>query len=452
MLTFASLYSYMEVTSKKNQIAYNCHVSFNLRETTPENKPTTIRCIVRYNNLRIVLPSPAKIEPRYWNAKNQRARKNQRTENGIDINNKLDEVSADIQRIFKTYINKNGKYPDPIKLKEMYLAPFNNSLDTTPKTPTLYQYTIGILEDSKNGRRLTQKGTPYNINTLKIYTTFSRNLISFQAHTGHTLKFESIDVNFFNDFKRYLIQDLKYANNTVGKHIKTLNLLVAEARESGLCNVVFSGKNYRAPSEESDSIYLNEIELSKLEALDLNNNLKLDRVRDLFLVGCWTGLRFSDFNEISKKAFKDDNIEIKTKKTGQIVVVPILDTVQRILTKYALLTENSLPEPISNQKMNEYLKEIGKAAFIDEIITVKITKAGKTQVKDVPKFKLITTHTARRSFATNMYKLGIPSISIMAITGHRTESSFMKYIKTTARQHADIIRDALSVRNQTTQN
>ncbi len=174
--------------------------------------------------------------------------------------------------------------------------------------------------------------------------------------------------------------------------------------------------------------------------LDLSDNSRLEWVRDLFLVGAWTGLRFSDFTGITAKDIQGDYIHIQTQKTGQKVVIPIHWTVKEIMNKYKGRYENSLPPEISNVKMNAYLKEIGRMMDIlktKESITVK--KAGKTMHRKVEKWELLTSHTCRRSFSTNMYKAGVPTITIMGITGHKTEKAFLRYIKVTPDEHAKIL-------------
>jgi len=192
---------------------------------------------------------------------------------------------------------------------------------------------------------------------------------------------------------------------------------------------------------EADTIYLDQAQLDIIYNLELSSNSRLDRVRDLFLVGCWTGLRFSDFNAIGSKNIKDDMIEIETKKTGEKVVIPIHDVIKTIIRKYEGLTENSLPPSISNVKMNEYLKELGKEAGFTDFEQIRKFKAGNIIIENTPRYNLMSTHTARRSFATNMYLLGVPTISIMAITGHRTEKAFLNYIKVTPNQHAVKLRE-----------
>jgi hypothetical protein len=195
-------------------------------------------------------------------------------------------------------------------------------------------------------------------------------------------------------------------------------------------NISFRKKSFRVVSEKTDAIFLNEKELKELESLDLSRDKRLEKVRDLFIVGCWTGLRFSDFTRIKSHHIKGEYIEIEQQKTGSKVFIPIHPTVQKVMQKYKGQYPNSLPPAISNQKMNEYLKEIGpNVESLKEIISLSNTLRGSKVLKNVIKHELIVTHTARRSFATNQYLKGIPVHDIMRITGHKTEKAFLRYLK-----------------------
>jgi integrase len=193
--------------------------------------------------------------------------------------------------------------------------------------------------------------------------------------------------------------------------------------------------NFKKLEETSDSIYLNDSELETLYNLNLSEFPKLDRVRDLFLIGCHTGLRYSDLSQLTENSITDGGtrISITTAKTGERVVIPLHWQVKAILQKW-----NGIPpRSISNQKMNEYLKNLGEKAELFEPTNLTITRGGFQVSTNYKKWQLITVHTARRSFATNMFLADVPSISIMKITGHRTEKAFMKYIKITQEQNAD---------------
>ena len=306
------------------------------------------------------------------------------------------------------------------------------------------------------------KTTNNKQSTVKSYKVVLKNLQDYQADKKTTLNFENIDIDFYNSFIDYLTKPTKgktkaglpitkagLSKNTIGTRIKVLKVFLSQASERGIpvCSDYLK-KSFRKPSEETSSIYLNEAEIDKMYYIETapesierltkkyNTNalpLYLEKVRDLFIIGCNTGLRFSDLSKLNNDNIKADGmIEIKTQKTEKKVIVPINPTVRAILDKY----KNQLPRAISNQKFNEYLKEIAELAGIDEPITTEITKGGFKVIKTTEKYNLVTSHTARRSFATNAFLADVPSISIMKITGHKTESAFMKYIKMSAKDNA----------------
>jgi integrase len=140
---------------------------------------------------------------------------------------------------------------------------------------------------------------------------------------------------------------------------------------------------------------------------------------------------------------KEGLIDIRTQKTDEMVSVPILPITRAIIKNYEGKTANSLPVSISNQRFNEYLKEVAERFTpLHETITKETTVRGHKVTQTLPKWQLVTTHTARRSFATNMFKEGFPAQTIMKITGHRTEASFMTYLKLSPREYAKtILRD-----------
>ena len=206
---------------------------------------------------------------------------------------------------------------------------------------------------------------------------------------------------------------------------------------------MYKNKNFKTVREEVNNIYLSEEELQRMIDLDLSYNRSLERVRDLFIVGCYTGLRFSDFSELKKENIVGKTFKVKTIKTNEWVTIPLIDIVQNIMNKYKE-NGNSLPKSCVNQTMNKHLKEIGRRAKINDSF-LKVRTKGRERVEQTfCKYELITTHTARRSFATNMFKRGVPSRVIMKITGHRTERAFSTYIKVSQDENAEMMLRYLS--------
>ena len=109
-----------------------------------------------------------------------------------------------------------------------------------------------------------------------------------------------------------------------------------------------------------------------------------------------------------------------------------------ILEKYSF----ELPAEISNQKFNEYIKDVCRIAGINGTETITKTVGGNIVTEKFEKWKLVSSHTGRRSFCTNMYKRGLPTLMIMSISGHTTEQSFLKYIKVKQVEHAEMMKKA----------
>jgi integrase len=289
-----------------------------------------------------------------------------------------------------------------------------------------------------------------------------KNLQDYQKAKKIVLNFNSIDIDFYNLFIDYLTKPTKsktktgkiiskagLSKNTIGTRIKILKTFINEANDRGITVLNdYKKKSFKVLKEETNSIYLTESELMQIYHIETSpgsldilrkefNTDKLpeylEKVRDLFLIGCYTGLRFSDLSKLNKDNITNDNtINITTQKTNQKVVVPIHPITKQIFEKY----NYQLPREISNQKFNEYLKDVAKIAGIKEPVTTESTKGGFKVSETTQKYNLVTSHTARRSFATNAFLMDMPSISIMKITGHKTESAFMRYIKMSAKDNA----------------
>lgn len=148
--------------------------------------------------------------------------------------------------------------------------------------------------------------------------------------------------------------------------------------------------------------------------------------------------RYSDSEKISNTDIKDGFITFRQQKTNEKVTIPIHPAVIEVLEKY----NYQMPKPLSNQRFNEYIKEVAKVAGIDQMETITKTVGGILTSTQVPKYSLIGSHTGRRSFCTNMYLRGIPTYTIMAISGHRTEKSFLKYLRVSKEEHAKLMKQA----------
>jgi len=296
---------------------------------------------------------------------------------------------------------------------------------------TLFRFIEAFIEKAKT-KPNHKTGRPVSYKMQREYNVTFDYLKTHSEKTKKVFDFKDINIEFYDGFIQFL-QGKNLAVNTIGKKIQTLKIFLNAAKEENKNPYdAYKSRRFEALTEEAETIYLNEAELQKIYEYDFSNKPSLDRVRDLFLVGCWTGNRFSDLDQVTPENITDKLIHVKQKKTGKKVLIPLHPVVRSILKKY----NGRLPEPITNQKFNLFLKDVARLAKINDVVHKSITKGGERTSKPYKKYQLVTTHTARRSFATNLYKSGFPTLSIMAITGHSTEESFLKYIKVTPDEHA----------------
>lgn len=403
-------------------------VRFNLRSKASD-KPQPIYLIFRHQGKRLMYAVGFSVKPKHWDDSNQRVRNITEVTDKDRINNLLNSLKSETMR-FAAEMLEQRDFISMEKVRE-HLDIFTNKKKYYEKS--LFGFIESFIENSHD--RLLPSGKKVSYRTIQKYQTTFDRLKEFAKRSKRVVDFDTIDLDFYNDFVKDM-QDENFSTNNIGKYIETLKTFLNEATARGLNkNMQYKSRYFRAIREESDNIYLNEKDLLSIYDLDLSEHPRLDRVRDLFIIGSWTGLRFSDFTQISKENIKGEFLEIVQYKTGDPVIIPLHSTVKSILDKYS----NELPKGISNQKMNDYIKEVCKMAGLTEKVQKAITKGGVKRITTHEKWGLVSTHTARRSFATNLYKSGFPSISIMQITGHKMEKNFLKYIKVTPNEHAKLL-------------
>jgi site-specific recombinase XerD len=401
------------------------------------NSETPIILFIFYNGTRVKVSTGKSIHPKYWNAVDQSIRSSKEFPGAKLFNASLHQMQETIESILLKLDYDLKRPPEKSELVEAINELLNPKKEVLEKLgkPEFFQAFEQFIEESLNGKRLDDLGKRFNYRTIQKYRTCLTLLREFYRNNPFT--FDTIDLELYKRLLTYL-NSKNYRPNTVGKYIQTLKVFLSYATEKGFnTNEFYKSKKFKAPKEEGFSIYLSEEELTSIHELDLTAYPHLDRVRDLFLVGCWTGLRFSDFTTIKHQNIEGDFLRITPLKTNDKVVVPILPVFRQILNKYEGKFNTPLPPKISNQKMNAYLKEIAKMSpLLQQDIQKDYVIGGIKKKIELQKWKMVTTHTARRSFATNMYKSGYPSISLMKITGHRTEKAFLLYIKVTPEDSA----------------
>lgn len=310
------------------------------------------------------------------------------------------------------------------------------AVNTKRGRESLADYIARFAREMEDGTRLNIHKLRYGYSTIKNYKGFIIQFDEFCKAKRKRYDFNDIDIKFYDEFVAYFTTK-DYSINTIGRHVKELKIIMRAAREEGLHdNSTIESRKFRVLTAEVENIYLTESEIKAIAALDLSKDKHKDIARDVFLVGCYTAQRFSDYSTINEGNIRtlesgQTVIDLKQQKTGNHVVIPMRPELQTILAKY----ENRLPKSYK-QKVNKFIKEVAREAGITDKLEVSYIENGEKKTRIVEKCELVKTHTARRTGATNMYLAGIPTIAIMKITGHKTEKEFMKYIKITEEQNA----------------
>lgn len=267
-------------------------------------------------------------------------------------------------------------------------------------------------------------------NVVLLYKRAKKYLIEFEPQ----LKFEMIDENFLTRYQTHLVNEKKLEINGTVPHFKNALFVFLNwaIRNEYSTNLKF--KNFKVKSTiKHHNVYLNLNEIRKINELN-NLHPHLDNAKTWLMIMCFTGLRVSDALTLNKSHFDFNNntIDIVIQKTKEKVKIPIFDASKIYLEK--LLRGEA--HPISEQKLNEYLKELCRIAEFNNPIVYTTFTPRKIE-KTVPKYTLVTNHCMRRSFATNSLALGLKAATIMKITGHKTLSSFEKYVGTTVLEAVD---------------
>lgn len=294
---------------------------------------------------------------------------------------------------------------------------------------------------NRDTQRKIVNGTIYN------HRNALKRLQKFCADKNIRLVWELFNAQFEERFTAWMMSK-NYTANTIAAQYSIMKVWLSEAEIEGLITDK-SFHRYTTKCHDVENIYLTEEDINKLYAIDFNDEVikaqidprdHIEITRDLFIVACWTGLRYGDWKDLSEANINDNTMVVHTHKTDKTVIIPLHPMVKAIITKYG----GVLPKSVDKSKTLKHIRKCAEWAGISESVSLSRVKGGQTETKNGEKHQFLMNHTARRSFATNMYLRGVPSISIMAITGHTTEANFLKYIKVDKLQHARIVAQAFA--------
>jgi site-specific recombinase XerD len=411
------------------------NINFYLKQAEEKTGRSLIYIQFHYDGQKLTYSFNEQINPDDWDKKKQLARNKQSTRvgNEIPLNkliNKLREILTNAYRTERV----NG-IPRPDTLKKYLDDYMNQNLRTDDKSSrkTLYAIIDGFIDGTI--------GDDKSDATITTYKTAKLHLTEFEKRTHYHVDFSTINMDFFYKYLKFLKSDRAYgegkkkkkysamAQNSVKKEIKNIKTFMNMGIEMGwTTSLGHKSKKFKVEEAETDNVYLNDIEIRNLYKHNFKDNVRLESVRDLFVFSSFVGLRYSDASRIKRENIiridGEDYIKIIMQKTGRPVTIPMNDIVRKIIAQY-----KPIPPGISNQKFNQYLKEVCEEAGLTE--TGRLASDMNKRLCDA-----ISSHTARRNFCTNSYLSGMDARMIMAVSGHKTEKDFLKYIKISDQENA----------------
>lgn len=392
-------------------------------------------------NERVLVDSGIAIPPEYWNRKTSRINSTlpQIYGSARELEIHLSEKLHRAEDLVNYALTKSKVHPAKF-LKQQFATGFNPKQTSVVLAPTETMDVFWHIDDYARSKEGCVKRC-----TLNVINEMKAHLLSFQTYRNRKITFDCFDHDFYEAYFHYLVYEIPHQRratlvkglklNTVSKSIKYLKAFLKNRMKKKIIPFM-ELSDYKSPSEEVDAVYLNWQEVSTIYHLDLSEHKHLEKYRDLLVLGCLTGFRFSDYSDIRPEEVRDGMLYINQQKTSNSVIVPLRKDARAILIeKYHM----QMPQ-VSNPNFNEYIKEVCKLAGITE--QVKLTHRRRNDVSEEvrPKYAWVTSHTCRRSFCTNEYLAGTPTDLIMAVSGHKTEKAFRRYIKADKVQKAYMIK------------
>ncbi len=402
-----------------------------------------------------LLNTSLSIPPKYWHKKLQRVADDLPLQYGD-----YKQINAELNRMFRiaediiTNAIENDVVDTVQFLKQTFKPDFDVANLKSDKIKHVVRQKANLdfffqLDDYiKSKQGTVTKGT------MDVFKNLRLILKTFETYRKEPIKFNSIDINFYEEFVHYLTFEHIHQNrskdvvkgfklNTIGKNVKQLIVFLKNRKNKKIIpEPDLTG--FKIMEEEADAVYLTNEEINKLVLLDLSSSPCLITYRDLLVFGCLTGLRFSGFSKIRAEDVRDKMLYKKQEKTKHWVVVPLRDEAYHI---FANCFKRNVPKT-SNPNFNQYIKEVGKLAELNQPIKHSYLKGNKEIIETKPKYEWITSHTCRRSFCTNEFLAGTPVELIMKISGHKSLKDFYRYIKIAPEQAGQRIKEIWSQRGQ----
>lgn len=393
-----------------------------------ENVP--IRMRVNFASQRIEFTTGYRIDVAKWDGDKQRVKNgctNKLKQSASEINVALLGYYTELQEIFKRF-EVAEITPSPAEVKEA----FNNRHGQNEKTELASADTSNVpsnfYEAFDDFVRVCGRQNDWTHSTFEKFAAVKNHLKNFRSE----LSFDFFDEEGLTEYVQYLREVREMRNSTIGKQLSFLKWFLRWSFKQGMhSNNAYDAFKPKLKDTQKKIIFLTWEELNKLREFKIPPTKQaLERVRDVFLFQCFTGLRYSDVFNLRRSDIKGDHIEVTTVKTSDSLIIELNDHSRAILEKYKDVEfENDKALPvITNQKMNDYLKELAELAEINEPVRQTYYKGNERIDEVTPKYALLGTHAGRRTFICNALALGIPPQVVMKWTGHSDYKAMKPYI------------------------
>ena len=393
-----------------------------------ENVP--IRMRVNFASQRIEFTTGYRIDVAKWDGDKQRVKNgctNKLKQSASEINAALLGYYTELQEIFKRF-EVAEIMPSPAEVKEA----FNNRHGQNEKTELASADTSNVpsnfYEAFDDFVRVCGRQNDWTHSTFEKFAAVKNHLKNFRSE----LSFDFFDEEGLTEYVQYLREVREMRNSTIGKQLSFLKWFLRWSFKQGMhSNNAYDAFKPKLKDTQKKIIFLTWEELNRLREFKIPPTKQaLERVRDVFLFQCFTGLRYSDVFNLRRSDIKGDHIEVTTVKTSDSLIIELNDHSRAILEKYKDVEfENDRALPvITNQKMNDYLKELAELAEINEPVRQTYYKGNERIDEVTPKYALLGTHAGRRTFICNALALGIPPQVVMKWTGHSDYKAMKPYI------------------------
>ena len=393
-----------------------------------ENVP--IRMRVNFTSQRIEFTTGYRIDVAKWDGDKQRVKNgctNKLKQSASEINAALLGYYTELQEIFKRF-EVAEIVPSPAEVKEAFNNRYEQNEKTELASADMSNVPSNFYEAFDDFVRVCGRQNDWTHSTFEKFAAVKNHLKNFRSE----LSFDFFDEEGLTEYVQYLREVREMRNSTIGKQLSFLKWFLRWSFKQGMhSNNAYDTFKPKLKDTQKKIIFLTWEELNKLREFKIPPTKQaLERVRDVFLFQCFTGLRYSDVFNLRRSDIKGDHIEVTTVKTSDSLIIELNDHSRAILEKYKDVEfENDKALPvITNQKMNDYLKELAELAEINEPVRQTYYKGNERIDEVTPKYALLGTHAGRRTFICNALALGIPPQVVMKWTGHSDYKAMKPYI------------------------